>query len=63
MFTGSTSVNNLQIYFAVSNATNIKLGVAYVSSALLGFIQDTLNILASVDRRCLAPRLIIGACG
>ncbi len=36
-FTRSTSVNNSQIYFGVRNATNIKLGFAWVSSALLGF--------------------------
>jgi hypothetical protein len=38
-FIRSTSVNNCQIYFGVNNATNIKLGFALVSSALLGFIQ------------------------
>jgi hypothetical protein len=37
-FTCLTSVNNCQIYFDVRNATNIKLGFAWVSSALLGFI-------------------------
>jgi hypothetical protein len=36
-FTRLTSVNNCQIYFDVRNATNIKLGFAWVSSASLGF--------------------------
>jgi hypothetical protein len=62
----------LDIFRSKSNDTNIKLGVAWVSLALLGSAWrclgqlgvawvhlGTLNILASVEHSYLAPRLII----